>query len=180
MDMRKVFILPLFLLAGCSGSPTAPTTPTAPPAPTVFTGNLSGTWTGTYTVTGCSPTAAPNTCTMYVPKTPGAMTLTLTQSGKQLSGTFNSDFLSIPFAVTGTVDDAGRVTLQGTRQDRWSCLGFVGESMDDYAAVRNWKTEVTKTGDLLGTFTQSARHSLSSCYFTLYDFPTEVISLKRK
>jgi hypothetical protein len=134
-----------------------------------------------YTVTGCSPTAAPNRCTGYIPATPGAMTVTLTQSGQQLSGTFSSDFLTIPFAVTGTVDDAGHVTLQGTRRDYWSCLGsFFENSMDDYSAVRNWKTEVTKTGDLLGTFTQSQRHSLSSCYFTLYDFTTEVISLKRK
>ena len=96
-------------------------------------------------MTSCTPTAAPNRCTGYIPATPGAMTLTLTQSGQQLAGTFSSDFLVIPFAVTGSVDDAGHVTLQGTRRDYWSCLGFAGDSLDDYAAVRNWKTEITKT-----------------------------------
>lgn len=178
-EMRAFLIIPWCLLAACSTQPPTSPSVVTPPAPRVFTGNLTGTWTGRYTITSCTPTTAPHACTNYVPATPGAVTLTLTQSGRQLSGTFTSDFVSLTVPISGAVDEGGKVTLQGTYQAFAQCFGFVSSTLVDTIAVRNWQAEVTKSGEILGTFVQSRRHSLSSCYYTLFDFSTELLSLAR-
>lgn len=168
-------VVALVVLAACSTAhPTAPTAPAAA-EPWRFTGNLTGEWTGTYVVTGCSPVNAPNPCTNYVPTVPGTMRLSLTQTGATLAGTFASDQIGAIVPVTGTVDDFGIVHLEGKRPGSWRC--FFGGARD--LALGSWTTQITKSGGLAGSFKQSVQQTLSSCYTTMFAYDTSVISLTR-
>ena len=96
--MRKLLIVGLVCLsaAACGGgSPTAPSTPPPPPV-----GNFAGSWAGTYSITGCTQSggvALANVCGL-LGNTP-AYTMTLTQTGRNVSGTFRLG--SIEFPSTG-------------------------------------------------------------------------------
>ena len=169
-----ITMLAVLALSACSRNPAAPT-PLPTPSPVTVTGELSGTWTGEYAVTGCAPMQAPNQCTWYVPLGPEAMTLTLTQSGASLSGTFTSGIIG-PLAVTGTVDAAGVVRLAGSRPSQFQCYQPSIRANE----VADWVTEITKDGELRGTFRQSTEQILSSCYTGRYDYFTQILSLRRQ
>jgi hypothetical protein len=162
-------------LAACGSSPVAPTPPPTTETTPVI-GNLSGTWTGEYAITGCSPTNAPNQCSWYIPPGSESMTLTLEQSGTTLSGMFTSARIGGPLPVSGSVDAAGVVRLTGARPSGFQC--FAPNSVRAIE-VGDWHTEITKTGELSGTFRQSSEQILSSCYTGRYDYRTEILSLKR-
>ena len=89
----------LFGAAGCGNdSPTTPTAPTPPP-PFSFT----GTWTGPVTIAG-------------IELPPGTATVTITQTGSSLSGTWSTVYpteppLTTSGAFSGT---ANGMALQGT------------------------------------------------------------------
>ena len=168
-------MLVVLALSACNRNPASPT-PLPTPSPVTAAGDLSGTWTGEYAVTGCAPMQAPNQCTWYVPLGPETMTLTLTQSGANLSGTFTSSMIG-PLAVTGTVDAAGVVRLAGSRPSQFQCLQPSSIRANE---VADWRTEITKDGELRGTFRQSTEQVLSSCYTGRYDYFTQILSLRRQ
>lgn len=165
------------MLSACSTShPTAPSAALATPERHPFTGNLTGQWKGTYTITGCSPTNAPNQCTWYIPGQPQQMRLQLTQNGAELTGSFTSERLGADsVAVTGHVDEFGAVTLAGTRRGEYRC--FFGGARD--LAIESWKAEVTKQGGLAGSFRQLVQQTLSSCYTSMYSYDSTIVSLTR-
>ena len=190
--MRNIsfIVVGLLCVAGCSKTPTAPTSvvSSSPNTPWVFTGDLTGTWVGSYNVTSCSPTSL-NDCRWYMPGgtfggalRPGAMTLTLKQTGQELSGTFQSEFMgSAPFPITGTVNASGFMNITGTRRDLWWCFAGLGPGTNVvWGELADWVTQITKDGELLGTFNQKTLHSVSSCYTTLYNYNSEVVALRRQ
>jgi hypothetical protein len=99
-------IVCLTMLVACEGSPTTPT-----PEPAHF----DGVWRIDYRITSCSGWRH---CVLRVGKTQTIL-LTLTQTGKNVAGVIT------PVAgvgggfyvdVNGTVNDAGEMTLAGSRQ----------------------------------------------------------------
>ena len=95
------------LTTAACGSDSDPVTPT-PVVPTV-----QGTWAGDYTVSGCNDATATGFCQGFAQV--GAVLpvrIVVTQSGQQLTGTVELGQFTIP--VTGTVDTAARITLNGS------------------------------------------------------------------
>ena len=91
-------------VAACGGSNSSPTAPTPPPAPTPSPPfSFNGTWTGPITIAGAE-----------LP--PGTATVTITQTGSSLSGTWSTVYpteppLTTSGAFSGT---ANGMALQGT------------------------------------------------------------------
>jgi hypothetical protein len=173
MTGRVLLAAFIALAAGCRHESAAPTTPTMPSA-TVIDTNVAGVWTGTFAVTRCTPMAIPGDCRPSVPFAPEPMTLTLTQAGDSLSGTFETAMVgSIP--ISGTIDSGGIMHLSGVKPGNFRCF----EASTPDVEVGDWTTEITKTGDLSGTFRQSRQQLLSSCYTGRFDYFSQVLSLHR-
>ena len=94
------------ICGACTHSPSQPSK-TIPP--------VTGTWSGAYRVTTCSATFAVLPCSYFVPST-NAMRLVLTQDGENVSGTFTSDIIVDPVAVTGSIGIDRILHLQGAKE----------------------------------------------------------------
>src|SRR5262249_31347183 len=105
--MRNVLIVSLIVgLAACSNSLTSPTSVSAGK-----TMSVAGNWNGTM--------ASSNNSTMQV-------AMTLTQSGSDFQGTWNSTTVSWSGEITGTVKGAaidGQFTFRGVATDGTTCTG---------------------------------------------------------
>ena len=137
---------------------------------------LSGTWTGTYSISSCWPEAAPNSCTGYAK--PGTLTLALVNTGSSLIGTFNSDLLGT-LDVAGTVDASGAVTLSGERQGILNCFSVGPIITGVTGGIGDWSASITRTGAIAGSFKQMARQRVSSCYYAMFEYTTQVAELRR-
>jgi hypothetical protein len=151
--------------------------PVAPPAPVGIQReiNVTGTWEGSYVISRCWPTSAPNPCDTR----PGTLTLTLLQDGQVLSGTFKSSRWTNPIDVTGSVDVAGAMTLGGERLGVTNCFSVGPLITGVVARVGDWQTSVTKAGTITGTLKQFELRRVSSCYQALFEYVTEVSALRR-
>ena len=151
-------------LGACGGGSSSPTTPTTQPTP-VPAVNFAGSWSGTYTITACGQTgtfAVGGFCDSFSIGSVWPLRLTLTQSGSSVNGTLSQG--SIVTTVTGTVDSAGRLTLNGTGTTSGFSLQIVGwgSSLSGSLMVGTWGTVWTFPGwsgyaqvvNSLGTFTR--------------------------
>ena len=138
--------------------------------------DLTGTWTGSYTIPRCQPTNSPNSCTTYAK--PGSMTVILTQQGSSLSGTFRSDLLGT-VDISGSVDATGGMTLYGQRLGSINCFSLGPLLLDVVTRVGPWSTPLQRNGTFAGSFSQFAYQTLSSCYKTFFEYNTEVSELRR-
>ena len=122
------------LVTSCSGG-DGPTTAPTPPVP-----NYQGQWTGDYSITGCSGTGvfavSPAFCDTFRVGTVLPLTLTLTQSGSQVTGTAN--FGNIVMPVSGPVASDGRLLLNGT-------MTLVQGSANLNTSLQNWGTALSGT-----------------------------------
>src|SRR3954470_817528 len=92
---RCIAIVLCLLAAACGGSPTS--------SSDIKTPNYAGNWHGTYTVSGCTQSggvALANVCQLVGQNPP--YTLTLTQSQKNVTGTFTLGTTTFP-STGGTV-----------------------------------------------------------------------------
>ncbi len=107
---RIILVVLLTLVtAACGGSGDSPAAPTPPPI-----ANYAGTWTGTYTITGCTQSggiALVNVCRTLGQVLP--FQLSLTQGGSSASGSFTLGTISFP-STGGTVGSDGSLTLNGS------------------------------------------------------------------
>jgi len=95
------------LLTACGGN--SATGPSAPPPP-----NYAGTWSGTYTVTGCTQSggmALANPCGLM--GTTPRYSITLTQNGTSATGSFTLGSLAFP-STGGTILSDGSLALSAT------------------------------------------------------------------
>ena len=106
------------------------------------------------------------------------MTLTLTQQGASLSGTFRSDLLGT-MNISGSVDAAGAMTLYGERLGSINCFGLGPLMLDVVTRVGPWSTPLQRNGTFAGSFSQFAYQTISSCYKTFFEYNTEVTELRR-
>jgi hypothetical protein len=133
---------------GGSGTPTTPATPT--PVPVT---SFAGTWSGTYTITGCGHSGAfaeINWCG-NLSYTPLPMTLTLSQSGSSVSGTLTQG--SIATSVTGSVDASNHLILSGSTTLSGGILAEIlgwNTTVAGSAMSGSWNTKWT-TGGLAGS-----------------------------
>jgi hypothetical protein len=103
----SVSLLPL--ACGKDSNPMAPSTPVV--------ANYAGNWTGTYTMTGCTQSgsvAYANLCSVIGQTPPFSMSLT--QSGASVSGTFTMGYVVFS-GTSGTVGADGSLKLTGTSAD---------------------------------------------------------------
>jgi len=108
MMKQLLAVLACAVLATACGS-SGPTGPSAPPIP-----QYAGTWTGTYTISGCNQTggvAAANICGNLGNVAPYGFILT--QSARNVSGSFTLGSISFP-STGGTVGQDGSLPLQAT------------------------------------------------------------------
>jgi len=104
------------------------------------------------------------------------MRLILTQDDVNVTGTFSSDIMTQPLAVTGSIDSTRTLRLQGSQEFLQSHCGGPALKLE----IANWTTALDATGSsLTGTFRQSASRYYFSCYWGTIDFQTEIISLRR-
>ena len=121
------------LVTSCGGGegPTSPTTPVP---------NYQGQWSGDYSITGCSGTGVfaqpPTFCDTFRVGTVLPLTLTLTQSGSQVTGTANFGNITMP--VSGPVASDGRLLLNG------SATIVQGEANLN-TSLQNWGTAMSGT-----------------------------------
>jgi hypothetical protein len=122
------------LVTSCSGG-DGPTTAPTPPVP-----NYQGQWTGDYSITGCSGSGVfavpPAFCDTFRVGTILPLTLTLTQSGSQVTGTANFGNITMP--VSGPVASDGRLLLNG------SAVIVQGEANLN-TSLQNWGTAISGT-----------------------------------
>lgn len=107
MRLRWLPCLLALCVVGCgsNGSPTGPSKNVP---------NYSGNWRGTYTVTGCNETGGislANVCRLVGNAPP--FTLTLTQSQRNVSGSFTLGSINFP-NTGGTVSEDGSLGLNAT------------------------------------------------------------------
>jgi hypothetical protein len=123
-----VVVVAIFV-TGCGGD-DGPT-----PAPTPAVPNYQGQWTGDYSITGCSGSgvfaAPPAFCDTFRVGAVFPLTLTLTQSGTQVTGTANFGNMSMP--VSGPISGDGRLLLAGS-----TTIVQGGASVN--VSLQNWGT----------------------------------------
>jgi len=133
--MRRLFVLlTLGLMTAACGSSS--TSPSEPPIP-----NYSGTWSGTYLISGCNQTggiALANVCGTLGSSAP--YTFSLTESGRNVSGSFALGTISFP-STGGTIATDGSLALSGTSVS------------NDITIVVNWALNMPTTV-MTGTITQ--------------------------
>lgn len=69
--------------------------------------------------------------------------------------------------------------IEGRREGHWNPWQVGTEPHRPGLAVDTWATEVTKDGKLSGQFRQLVQHTLSSFYTSMFEYPTDVVSLGR-
>ena len=109
--MKLRFLLVMIILAAVSAACGGNDSPTAPSARIPSYG---GTWSGTYTITGCTQTgqvAVANICGSLGNTPP--YTFNLTQSQRNVSGAFTLGSVQFP-NTGGTIAEDGSVALSGT------------------------------------------------------------------
>ena len=102
---QLAMLLLAVLTAACGGNPNAPSQNNA---------HYAGTWTGSYTITGCNQTggiALANICGNLGASAP--FTFTLSQSNTSVTGSFLLGTISFP-STGGTIGADGSLTLQAT------------------------------------------------------------------
>jgi hypothetical protein len=133
-----VAIILVVLISACGGSPTAP------PAPVV---NFQGQYNGTYSVAGCTETAAyAGFCagTGFTSGTILPIALSLTQSQSNVTGTITLGSLTGPF--TGVVQTTGNMTGTATLSP------LPTQGLTVIPNVTAWNTTISGSS-LNGTFT---------------------------
>jgi hypothetical protein len=127
-------------------------TPDTPPV-------VSGTWTGSYLA------SCPGYCASPVaPPSPNQrMSLVLKQQDDMLSGAFQLyDYFSAMIPVTGRVAADGTFMLTGSGSNRdFFCLLDMPVGITAHMAVERAR------GSMIGAFSFSMIHRISSCYHTL-------------
>jgi len=152
--------------SACMDSPSRPSKPSLP---------VTGTWSGSYSITSCGATFEVLPCSYFAPTT-NTMRLILTQDDVNVTGTFSSDIMTQPLAVTGSIDSTRTLRLQGSQEFLQSHCGGPALKLE----IANWTTALDATGSsLTGTFRQSASRYYFSCYWGTIVFQTEIISLRR-
>lgn len=104
--------------------------------------SFAGNWSGTFLVQGCAQTggaASANLCSLAPAGTTGSFTLTLTQSGSTVTGSFTIESTTFPGA-NGTVASDGSLSLQGSN------------STNGVTEIADWRLDVAGSA-LTGTFT---------------------------
>ena len=112
--------------------------PATPPTPVVP--NFQGQWTGSYDITGCSGTGVfatpPAFCDTFSIGSTFPLTLTLTQTGTQVTGT--AQFGNFTMPVSGPIAADGRLLLTGTGV-------LVQGSITINVSLAKWATVVSGT-----------------------------------
>src|SRR5258705_12788404 len=120
----------LFWCTACGD--TQLTRPTEPTPLDRTAHSVTGTWTGTYRVTGCRANFSVLPCSYFAsePFLPGgahSMQIVLAQTGAIVSGTVDTDimnaFSSKSFPVSGMIDSSGTLRLQGSQPFIPGCFG---------------------------------------------------------
>jgi hypothetical protein len=117
--------------------------------------DFTGTWTGPRRITGCVHPKPEVCATSYPTNSIAQTTLTLTQARDRVSGTLGFSPLPVALtsAVTGSISDTGRLTLDGAiistpATGASTTLGTLAE----------WRTEIeTTTGIRRGSFVEARR-----------------------
>jgi len=105
------------------------------------------------------------------------MRLVLTQDGENVSGTFTSDIIVDPVAVTGSIGIDRILHLQGAKEFQ---PPICGTPLLLKLEIADWTTGLATTDfALTGTFRQSVSRYYFSCYPGKIDFQTEIVSLTR-
>ncbi len=166
-----VFLVFALASAACGGSaPTAPSTaPTTSPSFNTSP-DFAGAWTASYTVATCTATAAMNDAGFcsQAQSGPASVSFVLTQSNRNVTGTFQLGSLEFP-SVTGTIAADGALTLSATRSDllsieaSWTLKQTVGGVIVGQTR-QVWRSAgVSGEGTLDGQFSGATRRtSLSS------------------
>ncbi len=170
----------LILCAGCGVNP--------PTEPSRQIAVVTGTWLGTYRVTGCSADFQVLDCSYfmehYVGGSAGSMRLVLAQTGLAVSGTFDSDVTTVTgprvlLPVSGSVDSSGTLRLEGGRPfvESHSCFTGSQSGID----ITHWRATMDEVGTrLTGTFHQSRTGHFFSCYVNTVTFESEIVTLTRQ
>ena len=115
--------------------------------------DFAGTWTGPRRITSCVH-PKPEVCATSYPTNSVVQTvLVLTQARDRVSGTLSFSLLPAPrtSAVTGSISDSGRLTLDGAIIS----TPATGASTT-LGALADWRTEIeTTTGILRGSFVEA-------------------------
>ena len=91
-------------------------------------------------------------------------------------GTLRTDLVGT-MSVTGTVSDAGVVSFTGQGSGPICCQGLCG-STGVVRSTDTWSAEVTKAGEIAGTFRQYALQGISSCYKSMFEYRSDITSLR--
>jgi hypothetical protein len=155
-----------------------------PTRPSKTVPSATGTWSGTYHVTGCHADFDILPCGYfvdnYVASKTTSMRLIIAQTGNGLTGLFTSDLTTgptgEPVPVSGSIDSLGTLRLQGSRPFKPGCLDAkVAQGGID---IGDWTTVIDDTGtSLTGTFRQSLTSYFFSCYVNTIDFQSEIVTL---
>jgi hypothetical protein len=150
---RSIVVVVLLSAAiGCT-NPTHPT-----PVPTV-----SGVWTGSYSIVSCSYLDCGVIGNAPPAETPQPLQLTLSQSGRDLTGTLQvGGWYPISLGITGQIHLDGSVSLQGTTtwQDE-SC-----HRQGTFTIVTWATTPNAAANQMSGPFAFVTTKHLTSCYYT--------------
>jgi hypothetical protein len=140
---------------------------------------VTGTWTGTYRVTSCTPPPYFGSCSLFTTQT-YPIRLTLSQKSLAVSGTFdgvvaNGSTVSVP--VSGAVDMSGTLSLQGNQpfQDVYSGAHWVGQPG---VSIDGWTTTMSSGTSLAGTFVETVQaHYFLTVYPATITFQSDIVTL---
>jgi hypothetical protein len=143
---------------------------------------LTGTWTGTYRVTSCTPDVLIGCSSIYLSRPAYSVRLVLTQTESMVTGTFDGDVatgrLAAPIPLSGSADSSGALHLRGGQP---FVDGFFPGSEQQGIDFGNWTTVEGAGGtSMSGAFHQTiTAHYALQAYPLTVDFQSEIVSLTR-
>ena len=157
MMKRFVLVAAMLIATGCGGSPSKPSETIA---------QYGGSWSGTYSITGCTQTggvALANICGALGQTPPYRMSLT--QSSRNVSGTFTLGTIAFP-QTGGTVGTDGSLQLNGTSISNgitivvsWNLRNSVSQMSGNIS--QQWASDTLSGGATVAGTINSAIHSAS-------------------
>jgi hypothetical protein len=131
--------------------------------------DFAGTWTGVRRVTACVHPRPDFCVASYPTNSVVTTTLVLTQARDRVSGTLRFSpppLSSASAAVTGTISDTGRLTLDGTIISTPASGATV-----TLGALADWRTEIEPaTGVLRGSFVEARTDADGTAWRVSWDF----------
>ncbi len=157
--------------AACAANPSQPSRTILP---------VTGTWTGTYKVTSCTPPPYFGSCSLFTSQT-YAIQLTLTQTGQSVTGMFDGEVAGTRhgrFALTGSFDELSTLRLQGSQT---FIEGEFAGSEQAGIVFDNWTAVMDEAGtSMKGVFRETVEaHFYDLFYPATIAFQSQIVTLTR-